>query len=107
MVTQIDKCLDLALSAQWPCDGLLQTATDPPDVAAQTDPAAPDPEGEGPSANPLQLLGAEGQRQQLCALSDVKPGTATDKGSEVEERQSEKPENAAKKRTTGSTPKQI
>ncbi|KAJ1203796.1 hypothetical protein NDU88_007577 [Pleurodeles waltl] len=88
------------------CDGL-QTATDQPDVAAQTDPAAPDPEGKGLLTNPLGLPGAEGQRQQLRALSDVKPGTATEKGSEVEESESENPENAAKKTMTGSTPKRI
>ncbi|KAJ1092406.1 hypothetical protein NDU88_005516 [Pleurodeles waltl] len=99
--TAADRCL------QGLCDGLLQMATDPPDVAAQIEPAAPDPEGEGPSTNPLRLPGAEGQRQQLRALSGVKPGTATEKGSEVEESQTEKPENAAKKTTTSSTPKQI
>ncbi|KAJ1136637.1 hypothetical protein NDU88_003052 [Pleurodeles waltl] len=87
-----------------PCDGLLRTATDPPDVVAQTDPAAPDPEGEGPLNNPLRLPGAEGQRQQLRALLGVKPETATEKDTEVEGSHTESPENAAEKTMTGSTP---
>ncbi|KAJ1153667.1 hypothetical protein NDU88_006426 [Pleurodeles waltl] len=61
------------------CDGLLQT-TDPPEDAARTDSAASNPEGEGPSANPLRLPGSEGQRQQLRALSGEQRGTAQETG---------------------------
>ncbi|KAJ1143094.1 hypothetical protein NDU88_009405 [Pleurodeles waltl] len=83
---------------------LLRTATDPPDVVAQADPAAPNPEGDGPSTNPLRLPGAEGQSQQLHALSGIKPETATRRGSNVEGSHRKSPENTAEKTTTGNTP---
>ncbi|KAJ1139438.1 hypothetical protein NDU88_005810 [Pleurodeles waltl] len=51
--------------------------------------------------------GAQQEFQPRFRRSVAFPGTATEKGSEVEESQSEKPENAAKKTTTGSSPKQI
>ncbi|KAJ1176464.1 hypothetical protein NDU88_001744 [Pleurodeles waltl] len=54
------------------CDGPLRTATDPPAVLALTDPAAPDPEGEGASTNPLRHPGAEGQSLRLRALPCLK-----------------------------------
>ncbi|KAJ1116153.1 hypothetical protein NDU88_004372 [Pleurodeles waltl] len=82
------------------CDGLLQTA-DPPVVAAWNDSAAADPEGEGPSTNPLRLLGSKGQSQQLRALSGIKTRTATEKRSNVGE--PEEPRTAA--RTTTGNPK--
>ncbi|KAJ1163361.1 hypothetical protein NDU88_003820 [Pleurodeles waltl] len=82
----------------------MKTATDPPYVVAQTDPDAPDPEGEGPSTNPLRLPGAEGQSQQLCILSGIKLETATEKGTNVEGSHKESPENAMEKTMTGSTP---
>ncbi|KAJ1098582.1 hypothetical protein NDU88_003690 [Pleurodeles waltl] len=92
---------------QAPCDGSLRTATNPPDVLALSDPAAPDPEGEGVPSNPLQHLGAEGQSPQLCALSWVNPESETGRRSGVEGSLTGSPGDAAKRMARENTTKRI
>ncbi|KAJ1171522.1 hypothetical protein NDU88_003383 [Pleurodeles waltl] len=87
-----------------PYDGLLQTATDPHDVLALTDPAAPDPEGDGPLKDSLRHPGAEGQSQRLRALPWLNLEATTERGRRVEGSLTESPGDAAKRTTSKSTP---
>ncbi|KAJ1144307.1 hypothetical protein NDU88_010607 [Pleurodeles waltl] len=69
-----------------PCNGPLLPSTVPPYSEELHGSATPDPEVQYGPPNPLLLPGAEGQRQQLRTICDLKTESGEGKEEETEER---------------------
>ncbi|KAJ1141725.1 hypothetical protein NDU88_008053 [Pleurodeles waltl] len=72
--------------------GGVRTATDTPDVLALTDPATPNPEGEGLLTNLLRHPGSEVQSQRLSALPWINLEAATERRRRIKGILTESPE---------------